>query len=126
MPRKPKADATEYLRRLLTIPVARPMTGHEVQRLDFAKAVLEFVIKDPPSRKQMSEFIQKHARDNGILPKVCYSTLKALKDQTVAWYDEDFKVYRYNRHRYHRDLTALKAFNEKVKAWKASNFRQFP
>ena len=122
MPRKPKPNATEYLRRVLNIPITRTMTGHEIQRLDFARDVLELIIKDPPSRKQMSEFIQAHARDNGMLPKVCYCILKALKDQTVVLYDEDFKVYRYNRHRYHRDLTALKAFNEQVVAWKSSFF----
>jgi len=119
MSRKPKPDATEYLRRLLNIPVTRPMTGHEIQRLDFAKAVLEFIIKDLPTRNQMSEFIQSYARGNGMLPKVCYSILKALQAQTVARYNEDFKVYRYNRHSYHRDLTALKAFHEQVKVWKS-------
>ncbi len=39
MPRKPKPNATEYLRRMLNIPIIRPMTGHEIQRLDFAGAM---------------------------------------------------------------------------------------
>ena len=119
MPRKPKPNATEYLRRVLNIPITRPMTGHEIQRLDFAKAVLGLIIKDPPTRKQMSEFIKRYAMDNGMLSKVCYAILKTLKDQTIVRYDEDFKTYGYNRHRYHRDLTALKAFREQVKAWKS-------
>ena len=119
MPRKPYPNATEYLRRVLNIPITRTMTGHEIQRLDFAKAVLELIIKGPPTRKQMSEFIKSYARDNGILPKVCYTVLKILKDQTIVHYDE---TYSYNRHRYHRDLTALKAFHEQVKVWKASSF----
>ena len=119
MPRKPNPNATEYLRRVLNIPITRTMTGHEIQRLDFAKAVLELIIKGPPTRKQMSEFIKSYAVDNGMLSKVCYAILKALKDQTIVRYDEDFKTYSYNRHRYHRDLTALKAFHEQVKAWKS-------
>ena len=123
MPRKPKPNATEYLRRVLNIPITRTMTGHEIQRLDFAKAVLELIIKDPPTRKQMAEFIKRYATNNGMLQKVCYAILKALKDQAVVWYDDDFKTYSYNRHRYHRDLTALKAFSEQVKVWKISSFR---
>ena len=119
MTRKPKPNATEYLRRVLNIPTNRTITGHEIQRLDFARDVLEFIVKDPPIRKQMSEFIKSYAKDNGMLPKVCYSILKALKDQTIVRYDEDFKTYSYNRHRYHRDLTALKAFHEQVKTWKS-------
>ena len=63
------------------------MTGHEIQRLDFAAAVLELIIKDPPKRKEMAEFIKSYARDNGMLPKVCYSILKALKEQTIVRYD---------------------------------------
>jgi len=92
------------------------MTGHEIQRLDFAKAVLELVIKDQMTRKEMAAFIKSYAMDNGILPKVCYTVLKILKDQTIVHYDE---TYSYNRHRYHRDQTALKAFHEQVKVWKS-------
>ena len=117
MPRKPTPDATEYLRRVLGIPITRSMTGHEIQRIDFAAAILEFIIKHQPTRKQMAAFIKSYDRDNGMLPKVCYSILKALKDQTTIRYDEYFKFYSYNRHRYHRDLTALRAFGEQVKAW---------
>ncbi len=120
MPRKPNPNATEYLRRVLNIPITRTMTGHEIQRLDFAKAVLELIIKDQPTRKQMAGFIKNYARDDGMLSKVCYSILKTLKDQTIVRYDE---TYSYNRHRYHRDLTALKAFHEQVKVWKVSSFR---
>lgn len=123
MPRRPNPNATEYLRRVLGIPTNRTITGHESQRLDFAAAVLEFIIKDPPTRKQMGEFVKSYAQDNGILPKVCYTVLKILKDQTIIHFDENFKTYSYNRHRYHRDLTALKAFHEQVKAWKISSFR---
>jgi len=119
MPRKPIPNATEYLRRMLNIPIIRPMAGHEIQRLDFAEAVLELIIKDPPTPKQMAEFIKSYALDNGMLSKVCYTILKVLKDQTIVRYDKDFKTYSYNRHRYHRDLTALKAFHEQVKAWKS-------
>ena len=107
MTRKPKPNATEYLRRLLNIPITRTMTGHEIQRLDFAKAVLELIIKDLPIRKQMSEFIKSYARDNGMLPKVCYTILKALKDQTVVWYDEDFKTYSYIRTQWRKVLCLL-------------------
>ena len=116
MPRKPKPNATEYLRRVLNIPITRPMTGHEIQRLDFAEAVLERIIKDQLTRKEMAAFIKSYGRANGILPKVCYTVLKILKDQTIIHYDE---TYTYNRHRYHRDLTALKAFYEQVKVWKS-------
>ena len=91
----------------------------EIQRLDFAKAVLGLIIKDPPTPKQMAEFIKSYASDNGMLSKVCYTILKVLKDQTIVRYDKGFKTYSYNRHRYHRDLTALKAFHEQVKAWKS-------
>jgi hypothetical protein len=98
------------------------MTGHEIQRLDFAKAVLRLMVKDPPTRKKMSEFIKSYARDSGMLSKVCYTTLKVLKDQTIIRFDENFKTYNYNRHRYHRDLTALKAFHEQVKRWAAPNY----
>jgi len=119
MPRKPKPNATEYLRRVLNIPTTRTMTGHEIQRLDFAEAALELIIKDQLTRKKMAAFIKSYARGNGMLPKVCYTILKGLKDQTIVRYDKDFKTYSYNRHRYHRDLTALKAFHEQVKAWKS-------
>jgi len=123
MPRKPKPNATEYLRRGLNIPSTRTMTGHESQRLDFAETVIEQVIKDQITRKEMAAFIKSYARDTGILPKVCYTVLKILKDQTIIYYDGYYKTYTYNRHRYHRDLTALKAFHEQVKVWKISNFR---
>jgi hypothetical protein len=123
MSRKPKPNAAEYLRRVLNIPITRPMTGHEIQRLDFSKAVLEFIIKKQPSKKRtkecegMGEFINNYAQANGILPKVCYTVLKILKDRTIVHLDE---AYTYNRHRYHRDLTALKAFHEQVKVWRSN------
>jgi hypothetical protein len=84
MPRKPKPNATEYLRRVLNIPTNRALTGHEIQRLDFAETALGFIIKDTPTRKQISEFIKSYARDNGMLSKVCYTILKALKDQMIV------------------------------------------
>jgi len=86
MPRKPKPNAAEYLRRVLNIPITRPMTGHEIQRLDFAKAVLEFIIKEQPEKKRtrdcegMGGFINGYAQEHGILPKVCYTVLKILKE----------------------------------------------
>ena len=95
------------------------MTGHEIQRLDFAEAVLELIIKHHITRKEMAEFIKSYASNNGMLSKVCYTILKVLKDQTIVRYDKDFKTYSYNLHRYHRDLTALKAFHEQIKAWKS-------
>ena len=119
MPRKPNPNASEYLRRVLNIPTNRTMTGHELQRLDFAKAVLGFIVKEQPTRKQMAEFIKCYNSEDCILPKVCYAILKALKGQTIVRFDEDLKIYSYNRHRYHRDLTALKAFHQQVKVWKS-------
>ena len=117
MPRQPTPDATEYLRRVLGIPFTRSMTGHEIQRLGFATAVLKLIIKDPATRKQMSEFIREHAKDNGMLPTVCYTILKNLKTQTIIKFDESFKVYRYNEERYKRDHKALAAFQRQVRVW---------
>ena len=114
MPRKPEPNAAEYLRRVLGIPITRTMTGHEIQRLDFASAVLKLIIKQQPTRKQMAEFIKSYTE---ISDKVCYAILQNLKAQTIVWYDGDYKIYSYNRHRYHRDLTALKAFHQQVKNW---------
>jgi len=118
MPRKPKPNATEYLRRVLNIPITRPITGHEIQRLDFAEAVLELVIKDQMTRKEMAAFIKSYAMDNGILPKVCYTVLKILKDQTIIKYDDFYKTYHYNGERYKRDHKALAAFQSQINNWK--------
>jgi len=107
MTRKPKPNASEYLRRVLNIPITRPMTGHEIQRLDFAEALLVFIIKGRITRKEMAAFIKSYAWDNGMLPKVCYNVLKTLKDQTIIKYDDFYKV----------DGTPLNNFN---KAWWAS------
>jgi len=119
MTRKPKPNATEYLRRVLNIPITRTMTGHEIQRLDFAKAVLELMIKDPPSRKQMSEFIRSYTE---ISDKVCYTILQNLKTQTIIKYDEFYKTYHYNRERYKRDHKALAAFQSQIRKWVTSNY----
>ena len=117
MPRKPKPNAAEYLRRVLNIPITRPMTGHEIQRLDFAEALLVFIIKGRITRKEMAVFIKSYAQDNGILPKVCYTALKKLKDQTIIKYDDFYKTYHYNHERYKRDHKALAAFQRQVRAW---------
>ena len=121
MPRKPKPNASEYLRRVLNIPITRPMTGHEIQRLDFAEALLVFIIKGRITRKEMAVFIKSYARDNGMLPKVCYNVLKTLKDQTIIKYDDFYKVYQYNGERYKRDHKALAAFQSQINVWLRSD-----
>jgi uncharacterized protein with ParB-like and HNH nuclease domain len=123
MARRPKPNATEYLRRVLGIPITRNVTGREDERIDFAAAALEFMIKDPPSRKQMADFIRNYTTGSSMSVKVCYATLKTLKDQTIVRFDEVFKVYHYNEERYNRDFSAIKAFHQQVKAWKSSSFK---
>ena len=118
MTRKPKPNATKYLRRVLGIPLHRSMTGPEVQRIDFAATVLEFIIKHHPKHEDMGKFIRQY--NDGISKKTCYDILRNLQKHTMIHIYKSItgkEEYLYNENRYKEDLKAIRAFRQQVQVW---------
>ena len=118
MSRKPKPDATPYLRRILGIPLnERILPANDLYRLEFAVAIVNFIGREKPVKKAMADFIKKYAVENNVSTSFCYKIKARLEKLTIIRFEHDWGWYSYNHERYKRDLKALNQFKAQVSEW---------
>ena len=118
MPRKPSPDPVPYLRLILGISMnKRHLSIDEMNRLDFATAIVRFVSIETARKPAMAAFINKFMAKNGVSKSFCYNIKAKLEELTILKWDDYWQEYRLNMERWKRDKKALDAFKAQVKVW---------
>ena len=96
----------------------RLLSADEMNRLDFATAIVRFVSTETARKPAMAAFIKKFMAENGVSRQVCYKIKAKLEALTILKWDDYWQEYRLNMERWKRDKKALDTFKAQVKVWR--------